>query len=307
MYVGDSITDTPPLAAVKDWGGVSLSFNGNAYASRRPSSRQPAPTPRCRPCWQGLRRRRPRGVEAAVRDWPRPEEDERRRAPERRPPSASWPRSPKRSPRPPPRCGGACAASASPASAEPVTGPAADAAAAPRRDGGLAPRPLRPGRAHAHRRHRLGMDTERHVAGCPSSRASRGRSAPASSGPCSARTAPASPHFWTSPPPCVTPSRGAVRILGSRSGAWTCAILRERIGHVDMRTEEAFSPRRTQRTSCSPGRPVPSRCSGTGSGRLSATHRPASCWRSSAARPWPGSRSRPARKASGAACCWRER
>ena len=32
MYVGDSITDTPPLAAVKSWGGVSLSFNGNAYA-----------------------------------------------------------------------------------------------------------------------------------------------------------------------------------------------------------------------------------------------------------------------------------
>lgn len=32
MYVGDSITDVPPLAAVKSWGGVSLSFNGNVYA-----------------------------------------------------------------------------------------------------------------------------------------------------------------------------------------------------------------------------------------------------------------------------------
>ncbi len=32
MYVGDSITDAPPLAAVRRWGGVSLSFNGNAYA-----------------------------------------------------------------------------------------------------------------------------------------------------------------------------------------------------------------------------------------------------------------------------------
>jgi energy-converting hydrogenase A subunit R len=32
MYVGDSITDTPPLAAVRSWGGVSLSFNGNTYA-----------------------------------------------------------------------------------------------------------------------------------------------------------------------------------------------------------------------------------------------------------------------------------
>ncbi len=32
MYVGDSITDAPPLEAVRAWGGVSLSFNGNAYA-----------------------------------------------------------------------------------------------------------------------------------------------------------------------------------------------------------------------------------------------------------------------------------
>ena len=32
MYVGDSITDVPPLAAVKEWGGVALSFNGNGYA-----------------------------------------------------------------------------------------------------------------------------------------------------------------------------------------------------------------------------------------------------------------------------------
>ena len=32
MYVGDSITDAPALAAVRAWGGVSLSFNGNGYA-----------------------------------------------------------------------------------------------------------------------------------------------------------------------------------------------------------------------------------------------------------------------------------
>ena len=32
MYVGDSITDAPPFAAVRQWGGVSLSFNGNGYA-----------------------------------------------------------------------------------------------------------------------------------------------------------------------------------------------------------------------------------------------------------------------------------
>ncbi len=32
MYVGDSITDVPPLGEVKAWGGISLSFNGNGYA-----------------------------------------------------------------------------------------------------------------------------------------------------------------------------------------------------------------------------------------------------------------------------------
>jgi energy-converting hydrogenase A subunit R len=32
MYVGDSITDAPPLAAVREWGGVAVSFNGNGYA-----------------------------------------------------------------------------------------------------------------------------------------------------------------------------------------------------------------------------------------------------------------------------------
>jgi energy-converting hydrogenase A subunit R len=32
MYVGDSITDVPPLAAVREWGGIALSFNGNEYA-----------------------------------------------------------------------------------------------------------------------------------------------------------------------------------------------------------------------------------------------------------------------------------
>ena len=32
MYVGDSITDVPPFAAVRAAGGVALSFNGNRYA-----------------------------------------------------------------------------------------------------------------------------------------------------------------------------------------------------------------------------------------------------------------------------------
>ena len=32
MYVGDSITDVPPFAAVRAAGGIALSFNGNRYA-----------------------------------------------------------------------------------------------------------------------------------------------------------------------------------------------------------------------------------------------------------------------------------
>ncbi len=32
MYVGDSITDVPPFTAVREAGGVALSFNGNRYA-----------------------------------------------------------------------------------------------------------------------------------------------------------------------------------------------------------------------------------------------------------------------------------
>jgi predicted HAD superfamily phosphohydrolase len=32
LYVGDSITDAPTLAAVRGWGGIAVSFNGNGYA-----------------------------------------------------------------------------------------------------------------------------------------------------------------------------------------------------------------------------------------------------------------------------------
>jgi len=41
------------------------------------------------------------------------------------------------------------------------------------------------------------------------------------------------------------PSRGAVEILGETVGRVDLRALRERIGHVDVRTEEAFAPRRT--------------------------------------------------------------
>jgi iron complex transport system ATP-binding protein len=43
------------------------------------------------------------------------------------------------------------------------------------------------------------------------------------------------------------PSLGAVEILGETVGRVDLRALRERIGHVDVRTEEAFSPRRTAR------------------------------------------------------------
>ena len=41
------------------------------------------------------------------------------------------------------------------------------------------------------------------------------------------------------------PSRGTVAILGETVGRVDLRALRERIGHVDVKTEEAFSPRRT--------------------------------------------------------------
>jgi iron complex transport system ATP-binding protein len=41
------------------------------------------------------------------------------------------------------------------------------------------------------------------------------------------------------------PSRGRVEILGETVGRVDLRALRERIGHVDVKTEEAFSPRRT--------------------------------------------------------------
>jgi iron complex transport system ATP-binding protein len=41
------------------------------------------------------------------------------------------------------------------------------------------------------------------------------------------------------------PSRGTVQILGGTVGRVDLRALRERVGHVDVKTEEAFSPRRT--------------------------------------------------------------
>jgi energy-converting hydrogenase A subunit R len=78
MYVGDSITDAPPLAAVKTWGGVSLSFNGNGYALAAAEFAAASPDARVAAelakAFAGGGRG---GVEAAVRAWPQPKRGEK--------------------------------------------------------------------------------------------------------------------------------------------------------------------------------------------------------------------------------------
>ena len=78
MYVGDSITDTPPLAAVREWGGVSLSFNGNGYALAAAefaaASPDAAVAAELAKAFAGGGRD---GVEAAVRRWPKPRKGEK--------------------------------------------------------------------------------------------------------------------------------------------------------------------------------------------------------------------------------------
>ena len=73
MYVGDSITDATPLAAVKAWGGVSLSFNGNGYALAAAEFAAASPDADvqarlARAFADGGRD----AVDAAVRTWPKP-------------------------------------------------------------------------------------------------------------------------------------------------------------------------------------------------------------------------------------------
>ena len=77
MYVGDSITDAPPLEAVAAWGGVSLSFNGNGYAIA--AAEFAAASPDAEVQAQLARAFAGGGrdaVEAAVRSWPKPKKDE---------------------------------------------------------------------------------------------------------------------------------------------------------------------------------------------------------------------------------------
>ncbi|MGE5228556.1 MAG: hypothetical protein ACM3MJ_02430, partial [Deltaproteobacteria bacterium] len=80
MYVGDSITDAPPLEAVKAWGGVSLSLNGNGYdiaaaefAAASPDAEVLAQLA------EAFAAGGPKAVEAAVRTWPKPKKGTRPR------------------------------------------------------------------------------------------------------------------------------------------------------------------------------------------------------------------------------------
>jgi predicted HAD superfamily phosphohydrolase len=74
MYVGDSITDAPALEAVRSWGGVALSFNGNGYAvdaaEFAAASPDAAVQARLAKAFADGGRD---AVAAAVRAWPRPQ------------------------------------------------------------------------------------------------------------------------------------------------------------------------------------------------------------------------------------------
>ena len=72
MYVGDSITDAPPLEAVKAWGGVSLSFNGNGYAIAAAEFAAASPDAEVQAqLAQAFAEGGRDAVEAAVRAWPK--------------------------------------------------------------------------------------------------------------------------------------------------------------------------------------------------------------------------------------------
>ena len=118
MYVGDSITDVQPLEAVRAWGGVSLSFNGNAYALAAAEFAAASPdaevTAELARAFADSGRE---GVLEVVRAWPRPKKDVKPIGRERAHVGVLEEEL-RRSPRPPPCCGGAFAASASLGSAD---------------------------------------------------------------------------------------------------------------------------------------------------------------------------------------------
>ena len=77
MYVGDSITDGPPLAAVKAWGGAALSFNGNGYALAAAEFAAASPDAGvAAELAKAFARGGRSAVVAVVRAWPRPADGE---------------------------------------------------------------------------------------------------------------------------------------------------------------------------------------------------------------------------------------
>ena len=298
MYVGDSITDAPPLEAVKAWGGVSLSFNGNGYAIAAAEFAAASPDAEVQAqLAQAFADGGRDAVEAAVRSWPQREEG---RAPTRqgarvrrrrgrgargarrglRRRAAERPRRARRSPRliRPREC-----RRPPPAVPESV-------------------RRSRPGPA-PHRRHRLGVGrplaarqpilTDVVVGGRTRRAVGRARAERRRQVDAARRRRRA----------CGTPAAARSSSSARPSAAWTCARLRERIGHVDVKTEEAFSPRRTALEVVLTG--------ATGTIQVlhervdaGATSARRSCSRRSAAPPSPRTLSPPARRASGAASCW---
>ncbi len=84
MYVGDSITDAPPLEAVRGWGGVSLSFNGNGYALAAAEFAAASPDADvCARLGKAFAAGGRAAVEAAVRGWPKPKKGEQPAGPAR--------------------------------------------------------------------------------------------------------------------------------------------------------------------------------------------------------------------------------
>ena len=75
LYVGDSITDAPALAAVKHAGGAALSFNGNGYAVDAAEFAAASPDAEvCADLAKAFANGGRDGVTAAVRAWPKPKQ-----------------------------------------------------------------------------------------------------------------------------------------------------------------------------------------------------------------------------------------
>ena len=306
MYVGDSITDTPPLAAVKAWGGVSLSFNGNGYAIAAAEFAAASPNAEVQAqLAEAFAAGGRDAVEAAVRSWPKPKKGtpaarqgagdrgrrrrgarEARRGLRRR--AAERPRRARRAPR-------LTLPAAMPSSPQPARLRLWPASAPP--DPPSAPALSLAGvtvwewDARLRRRQPIltGIDW---TVGPGEQWAVLG---PNGAGKSTLLDVAAGMRH---------PSRGEVRILGETVGRVDLRALRERIGHVDVKTEEAFSPRRSALDVVLTGatgtiQVLEDRLDEATRQRAAQTARAVRLRRRGAS-----TRSRRARRASGGASCW---